>query len=334
MRKFICITFTLVSLTMLLTVTALAITACPDPVDFTQPNGTVIQVTQHGDEFLSWTEDSDGSLILFDSEKNGYYYANWTDDGPESTRELVGSSLYPMSLSKHDKGSNIPHHVLERARRTREETMPFSDEPLTAPAPANPSGAPAVNSVEQLKRNLLIIHVRWQDESNISQPPLTNQEIHNLVFNPNTRSVNNYYKELFGTQENIIIPAETTQPGIYQGIIEVTLPGQNTNAGNNSAKQRDVLQRALDLADDYINFAQYDTNGNKTLETSELSIGMIVHGFEASYSPAPEPNFWGVSYTGNFGMHDGMNIRNCFGLEQRQRNQGLYVRPSTRSKRQ
>ena len=73
--------------------TVFAVTACPDPISFYQPNGTLVVVYAFGDEFLTWTEDAQGNLVVFDEEKGGYCFAIWTDDGIQSTGELIGFGL-------------------------------------------------------------------------------------------------------------------------------------------------------------------------------------------------------------------------------------------------
>ena len=48
----------------------------------------------------------------------------------------------------------------------------------------------------------------------------------------------------------------------------------------------------------YINFASYDTNGNGTLEQSELMIYFIYAGYEASGTSAT-PNIWAHAWGGS-----------------------------------
>ena len=41
-----------------------AVPACPTPIRVTQPDGTVISVTQRGDEHFHWAETTDGRTLL------------------------------------------------------------------------------------------------------------------------------------------------------------------------------------------------------------------------------------------------------------------------------
>ena len=294
---------------------AIAVPACPEPLLFTQPNGVGIQVTLCGDEFLNWTEDTNGNLIVFDEALKGYCYAEWTDDGPVTTGELVGGIILFGGHSRRVKAENIPKAVLEAAEQLREEFMADSGEQPTPPVNTLSVSAPVVNSVVNLRRKLLIIHVRWGDEKNIQPKPLTGQQIYDRVFNPNTSSVNKYYKELFGVQEDIIIPAEVTNPlDNCQGIIQVTLSGAHTNPAGNTSVQTNLLRQAVTAAAPSINFSLYDTNKDRILQTSELSIGVIVHGYETAVTGTSQsPSFWGMAVTTSFGQFNNVSVRNAFG---------------------
>ncbi|MCL2152609.1 MAG: dockerin type I domain-containing protein [Oscillospiraceae bacterium] len=318
MKKSVCFVISILSFILLWSVTARAVTVCPDPVAVVQPNGETIQLYPKGDEFLSWLEDEQGYLLDFDESKEGFCYAEWSDNGPVSNGELVGEVNVLSMLSRCDKGSDIPRIIRDKAEQTREQVMPAHNAPLTPPILSDAPNSPVVNNVSALKRNLLIIYVRWQNESNIQQlTPFTGQQIYNLVFNSATNSVNSYYRELFNSQEDIIVPATVSSPlGGYQGILQVTLTGSHTNPGDNTALQFNLLKDAMQAASLHINFATYDTNGDGVLQTSELSIGVVIHGYERSSggTAAPTPNFHGSSFSGwNFGTYNGVRVNSIFG---------------------
>jgi|GEM_PF-2274574 len=300
--------------------TVFAVTACPDPFTFTQPNGDLVVVSVFGDEYLSWSEDNTGSLIIFDETQNGYCYAEWKDSGAVSTGNLVGANFAVLhsSAAKH----SIPLAVINSANEIREAELIarralLGRDPLedldnlgldTPPIPAN---------VSALKRNVLIVHVTWTDRTNISTPKLTGALIYDLVFNPITNSVNRYYKELIGTDEDIILPANVSSPlDGKSGVIEVKMPGSHTNPGNQTEPRRLLMTNAITkaCADKIIDLSKFDTNKNGVLETTELSIGFIVDGYEAS-AGARTPNFWGVSTTATpaASATNGVRIASYFG---------------------
>ena len=290
MKKTIGITLFALLAFATLTATTLAAPINPEPVFFTQPNGERIQVTTYGDEFLSWTENENGFLIVFCEDTNGYYYAVWTDNGPESTGELVGGVVPFGPQPLRVKGADIPQAVLETAGQIRDERMAFLSElDFTPPisTTTRSSSEPVVNSVENLQRRVLIIHVRWEDESYMDEfdlKPMNGKQLYDHVFEPDTSSVNNYYKELFGIgEEDIILPAILDNPKDgYQGIVEVTLSGPFIGGAPGYSP---VFERAFNAADEFVDFSQYDTNGDGILQVPELSIGVLVYGI-GSWSAA------------------------------------------------
>ena len=283
-----------------------AIMACPGFASFEQPNGTVIQVCSKGDEFLGWHEDGEGNLVVYDIHQNGFCYAAWTDDGPVSMGELVGSLADDLIPVPKTRGEDIPQTVIDNAEQIRSEEMAallesrlmLPDLDLFAPTDTEASAPPYIASIASLQRKVLIVHVTWSDRSGINTPKLNGNQIYNLVFNPSSNSVNKYYKELLGASTDIILAANVNSPlNGCQGVIEVTLPGAHTNPQSNSSYSSALLSSAITAAcsQGLINLADFNTNGDGILQTSELSIGFIVDGYEASYQLNIAPAIWGVS---------------------------------------
>ena len=52
-----------------------AVTACPDPVSYTQPDGSKITIIIRGDEFFHWTETTDGYTIMTNAARTFEYAA-------------------------------------------------------------------------------------------------------------------------------------------------------------------------------------------------------------------------------------------------------------------
>jgi|GEM_PF-4639826 len=313
-----------------------AVTACPEPFPFTQPNGALISVQLYGDEFLSWTEDNMGNLIIFDEALDGYCYAEWTDDGAVSTGNLVGAGIVMLrgNISRH----KIPQAVIDRAIETREiETAAF-EEALTFNAIDALSeivvGSPPIYTpIELMTRKMLIIHITWEDRSTILatngtvMTKLTGQQIYDLNFGLKgevRRSVNGYFQDLLMADEAVILPAEVLKPmDGCQGVIEIQLPGRHPHAYNNSTTHGNIMREALikACAEGYLNLAPFDTNNNGNIETAELAIGFITDGFEAAILGTVSPSVWGVSMssTPTAAQTNGKKVASIFG-------QGAYHR--------
>jgi len=315
---------------VLMDIAAYAAPASPEPAYFTQPDGTVVQVNVIGDEFLGWTEDEAADLIIFDLELFGYCYAVWTDDGPVSTGELVGSPDLGISFAAgmgmgrpRTRGGDVPARLRERAEREREDemaillsagNMPLSEIDLLL------DGSPAHADVSTLKRNLLIIHATWSDRTDINTPKITGNQIYDRVFNPAVNSVNRYYKELIGATEDIILPVTLKNPlNGRPGIIEVILPGRHTNPGNNSTLRRELMTKVLTAASaqGHIDFSVFDANKDGTIQTTELSIGVIIDGYESSSNAGTGPSFWGSAgsaYSPDRASTNNVKIESAFGM--------------------
>ena len=323
--------------------TVFAVNANPDPFPFIQPNGSAISVWQFGDEFLHWSEDANGNLIVFDDAKDGFCYATWSDNGEVSTGELVGAGL-PLAMARNAGSKHtIPAKVIAKAEETRATlTEGLFDEQAfiqaMTTAMAAPAGtAPQYAEVDKMKRKMLMIHVTFADRSNILtregevMPKMSGQQIYDLCFGLREevdRSVNGYYQDLLMTDEIIITPAEVLKPmDGCQGVIEVVLPYMHPNYASDDPKSAAAMREAMALAceQNLINLVPFDTNGDGTLATAELAIGMIFDGFEYSMGRIV-PNFWGVSIgsgsTPAANLTQGVKIASLFAQGAFHRNSG------------
>ena len=77
--------------------------ACPGyrkPVDVKQPDGTIVTLLMHGDEFLNFMTTSDGYTVV-KGEDNFYYYAD-ADNG-----ELISSSIIARNMEARSESDNL-----------------------------------------------------------------------------------------------------------------------------------------------------------------------------------------------------------------------------------
>ena len=332
-----------ISIVIAISSSALAVNANSDPFPFTQPDGTLIAVRLFGDEFLHWEEDANGELIVFDDGQDGYCYGVWTDDGAMSSGELVGAGLSVIALKPPGQRQQIPQSVLNKAAALRDELTAGLDDDGDAAfvqamssALAAESGTPPVYaSVESLKRDMLMIHVTFEDRSNILtsggqvMPKMSGKQIYDLCFGLRgevDRSVNCYYQDLFMTDEIVITPPTVLVPmDGYQGVIEVVMPGQHPHWGSNDAPSfvfmRDAMVKAC--AENLVDLTQFDKNKDGNLAREELAIGMIIDGFEYSMGNI-RPNFWGVSISSTpaANLTQGVKIASLFAQGAFHRNSG------------
>ena len=80
-----------------------------------QPNGDVICISLHGDEYGSWYEDDKGDIIALNSE-NYWVYVNVENGAKILTNQIVTRTSVPLSVDK----SSIHNFILkERQEKYR-----------------------------------------------------------------------------------------------------------------------------------------------------------------------------------------------------------------------
>ena len=287
-----------------------------------QSGGGVVSYQAVGDEFLSYLIDDDGELLAF-GDDGDLYYADWVSK--EEFLEIISSYDNPGGkLSKKIRGFlvltdrkligrqdnqnppderdmrplniPIPDYLMEYAGKLMKERDSAWADRRSNMAPPQSMTPYSLSDPSVLERNLVVIYVRFEDESNLSElqdKELSNTEIYDLVFNDARQgSVANYYKTVTGGGIKFF-PAHETYDAQDDGIIRVTVPGQHENWGNDNLSnfRKDVVVPALARADQYINFKDF-TTGAAINNGEELSIMLIVHGYESA-SNDEEPGVWG-----------------------------------------
>lgn len=140
-----------------------------EPIEFTQPDGTVIHLQVFGDEFYAETRTMEGYSVVFDSVAKAYFYAVLSADGNEfsSSGILVGIGKPPpgipkrLTINKESKRAKIRAQVDKHERETgmgqrwkaikeknrkarkkkTEEELAVEDEGQAAPVSSNQAGS-------------------------------------------------------------------------------------------------------------------------------------------------------------------------------------------------
>ena len=301
-----------------------------------QKDGSVVSYQVIGDEFLNYIIDTNGNLLAF-GEDEELCYADWISGNEfmesvapphvisgESVnkfhgfvvprnKKVIGSYVKaPVNpLCESDMQplkTPVPKYILEYAGKQMEERdaswRKWHNEKLLRD---EKSAKSPVSSLAE--RNLVVFYVRFEDESNmpeLQQKALSNTDIFNLVFNEVRQgSVAHYFKSV--TDGGVkFIPAKETEGARDDGIIRVTIPGSNKNWKDDFPTfRKDVVTPALAKAAPFINLGDYSDGPN--LSSEELSIVLIIHGYESANSSAP--GVWGhASYGGSLGTIDNIDV--------------------------
>ncbi|NLA15654.1 MAG: M6 family metalloprotease domain-containing protein [Bacteroidales bacterium] len=261
MKKFLAIVMLFSGLLFGFSQRAYAVKAYPYPIQVRQPDGSVITIRKHGDEFLNWTTSS-GRLVKQGTD--GFYYlATFSSQGiVQATTTRVQSVFAPQGIST----VTPPPVAFERAMARRKDfaktfsgRTPASRLNVTASAVPVSSGA-----ISSGRKNFLVILVQFSDLSfTIANPQseffnLLNQD--GYAVNGATGSAWNYFHEnssnTFDPQFDVVGPVTLSRPVSYYGAND-----EEENSIYELA--REMVVEAVDLADQLgVDFSQYDNDGD------------------------------------------------------------------------
>ena len=289
---------------LLISVGAIAVPAYPYPIQVTQPDGTVITIQKHGDEWFNYTTTADNYLI--EQDKDGwFFYAEY--DGEQIKRTSV-------KVSPVDKRTAEEKELLVRIGRN----------PITSEVALKLIGKNKKARMAQLpvnRRNLrpnpifgekkgLVILVNFKDKSFRSQT--ANQDFTNLLneigYNKNGGT---------GSARDFFIASTDSQ---YTPHFDVkgpyTLPqnlayyGENTGTGNNRGSDKNankMVEEACSLAfADGVDFSQYDTDND-----NEVDMVFIYYAGVNEAEGGPANTIWPHKHElfGNLPTYNGKKIR-------------------------
>jgi M6 family metalloprotease-like protein len=136
----------------------------------------------------------------------------------------------------------------------------------------------------------------------------------NKLFGKNEHQLNHYYLEVSAMHFEFSKVSENY--GIVNdSIISVYLDKDHPNSSNLSLTYPD-LNAALIVADDYIDFSQYDNNSDGKITPNELLLTFIIAGFEDAYEASHVTNgVWAHQYcmtsNTNSPTLDGVSLMGC-----------------------
>jgi len=249
---------------LILPVAAFAHVANPGPYKLQQPNGAQIKATKHGGHAGSWYETMDGYTIR--QAKNKYwYYVNRTSKGTViNTRRLAHLRMNPRwKVSRH-----INPHILNTIN-TQSNSPGFDGSDLIKGAH---------------KGNVLILLVAFQDQG-FAFPGESIWASRIASSNPDDRNIADYFDA--ASYGLVSFDAALEYDGIpHNGVVgPLVLNRDHPNTGgfittNFTDVHEEIFAEAIEQADDFVNFAQYDLNEDSILAPSELSIILVLAGHQ------------------------------------------------------
>jgi len=262
-----------------------AVPAAPVVVVLSQQDGTSFNAVRRGDEYTNWLETLDGHSIVNDH-GNWFYAESDNTGGLKSSGYLVGStsSSELKSIPRHIAPARDPGSVIQRTIRKIQRTEKSRD--LQAPS--------SISFPHQ--QYLLTVLVDYSDVAFTYSDSSFQTRIYGSGSSVKDFFLDNSYGEF-----TIAAPAETYGSS-NDGIIHVTRATTHPNQGDNKDVSRQEASEIVALTDAYINYANYDANGDGEISSDELSIMIILavddvrtvaidllEEYEGNAAPRPDP---------------------------------------------
>ena len=238
-----------------------------------QPDGSVISVRQFGDEWNNGHRTLDGYTIVRDPRTRFWMYAEQDSTGALRPAPFIVGRDRPVGIRR-----------LLRAQKAGAQNGAQAQTAAQGPSAAANLGT----------QPLLIIFVDFTPSVRVGS---TAASLASKFFGDSS-SVKHYYEQVsYGNfsmtpapENNVSLSGLTND-----GIVSVTLNYPHPNTGSTiDDRNRNITRDAIIAANAYVDFSQFDTNGNGVLSATELHIIIVVAGYERSYSSSPcGASVWG-----------------------------------------
>lgn len=251
------------------------------PLTVTQPDGSVLQAYQHGDEHFNWYTDKDGVILI--RKADIFYIAHIDQYGKISSSNLLAhEKSQRQDAEKRAVAAQNRNLFFERAQQ-RIETRAMRREPVQVDGTFFPhKGSPKA----------IVILAQYKDTPfTLTNPRQSFQQFLNGKGRPtdyghgegkNARSVQEYFKDMsfgkFTPQFDVYGPVTLPHNLAYYG-------GTNSNGGDE--KFRELITDACRLMDDSLDFANYDANND-----GNADLVYVVYSGYGQNMGAPNETMW------------------------------------------
>jgi len=261
-----------------------AVPANPTPFEIIQPDGSTFIAIHRGDEKRNWFETEDGYSITQD--KNKW----WTYAEKAKTGQLISTEKKVTKMTPNEK--YMEKHLMPKKKNMGTTKTLSLLSTNTSYSAANLSGAPAsaplyatLNGTEEV----VVLPIRFTDTA----PDAAHTPAHynSLLFDsaPGANSMTNYFKEV--SYGNTTVTGTTldwlssTHTLAYYG---TDYNGEIDSGETGTTPIYELAREAVQLADPFINFADYDNDGDGYVDHV-----IIIHAGAGQESPpTTSTNIW------------------------------------------
>ena len=319
---------------------AVAKPAYPNLITASQPDGSQASFYLHGDEYFSYKTSPDGTLLQTDPETGALCIVMQSADGslslgPQASDATsadggMARAANAQSAATADALSDEQARIAYRALAGRSaSTFEAADFPLmslsagistfsTADAGGNPI-ADALGGAQALPSSIPLITI----VVGFSDMPSRDDYDWSVPLFESEYSTKAFWSDASNGRFTFGPAAETSAFGANgnanaadeenDGVVHVTLDRPHGNWGvpgdseEETADWVSTLQQAYDAADDMVDFASFDTNGDGTISTDELAISFVIAGYESSANGSSEKSIWAHAWKADLSA-DGVAI--------------------------
>lgn len=299
--------------------TAIAAPAVQQHLKFRNASGQAFGGHLKGDEWLSWVETDTGHVAV--RGKSGHYEYARLQNG-----ELVAAGVQPAAanggapgllkvndpafrnfIKQRGQSAHAGHNHAHGSQAARPASPVYGAAGALNPGQARDHGAGSWwNSLAAPPPTipLLVIVLEFNDQQ--LRSPVSQWQ--SKVFGTLPGQMNHYFNQVSQGRFQFT-PARETEGTLNDGFMRVRLPMNHPNHGTNVGTTERYM--ALDQLNGYIDFASYDTNGDKVLSKEELSIIYLYAGGESA-TGSTLPSVW-AHMTSDWGVsRDGVELRNNY----------------------
>ncbi|MFP6582803.1 MAG: M6 family metalloprotease domain-containing protein [Candidatus Hydrogenedentota bacterium] len=241
---------------------AAAISANPNPIFDTQPDGTPIELHLKGNDKFHWYEDVNGYTVV--EEAGAYFYATLDSKGDLSPTALQVGKSDPAN-------AGITPRILPSATRIAEVTD--ARQPLFDPAAAPPQAITPSGTIKNI-----VILLRFSDQLGRTLPTNGNFDtLFNAVggdptYAPTGSVADAYFENSYGTF--------TLDSTVYGWVDVPNTQAYYANGQSGlSSKIWELIQDGLNAADALIDFSQFDSDTDTFVD----SITFVHSGYAAEF---------------------------------------------------
>jgi M6 family metalloprotease-like protein len=262
-----------------------AIPASPYPVSVTQPDGTVLKIRLHGDEYFSYKTTLDGYALTLNAE-GILTYAE-----PDANGKLKSTNVKASNIEKRSAIEKLTIKKLTPNLDLTQQLLSSRSKRMSA-APFKTIGQKTYPLIGSPKS--IVILVNFTDVSFLT--PNTKTSFTNLLnlngysANGGTGSANNYFKDnsmgVFSPEFDVVGPYNL--PGTMASY------GANDTNGNDVSPQQMVIDACSAASAAGVDFSQYDTDKNGVVD----NVFIYYAGYnEAEGGPANSiwPHRWSLN---------------------------------------